>query len=101
MTRKSLSAGLPPDHKEVYRLLLKYPLQSISIFFALLGAGFWVGQFYSKIESKDDKNNSDLEVKKEMQSIRDDERNRCDKLVADYKDLIIKLTPESTDNEKK
>lgn len=101
MTRKSLSAGLPPDHKEVYRLLLKYPLQSLSIFFTLLGAGFWVGQFYSKVESNDDKNNSNLDIQKEMQSVREDERSRCDKLVADYKELIIKLTPDNSRNEKK
>lgn len=102
MAVKNVSSGLPADLKECYRLLLKYPHIWFPIVIAIGTIGFYIGQTYAKIEDKKDINNEILEFKKEMDSIRKDERDRCDQLMSDYKEMIQKITPSNIGkNEKK
>ncbi len=101
MTKRNVASGLPSDLRECYHLLLKYPHIWFPIVLGILGVGYWAGKIHFKIEENNNNNNLLLSYQKEMNEVRKDERDRCDKLVADYKELIEKLTPNTNKNETK
>lgn len=96
MTTKSITAGFPKDLREAYRLLLRYPLIWVPIVISLIGAGAWGGNMLARL----DNNEAVLKSQEEATAIRAEERERCDKAMADYKEFVNKWIPNNGQNEK-
>jgi len=97
MSNKSITTGFPKDLREAYRLLLRYPLIWTPIAFALISAGAWGNSIISNLQ----KNDSVILSQEEARNIRNDERERCDQIMKEYKEMVDKFTPKSVSDEKK
>lgn len=97
MSNKSITTGFPKDLREAYRLLLRYPLIWTPIVIALISAGAWGNNIISNLQ----KNDSIILSQEEAKNIRNDERERCDQIMKEYKEMVDKFTPKSDRDEKK
>lgn len=96
MSKNSITSGFPDDLRETYRLLLRYPIVWVTIVGGLLSIGIWLGNLQANLT----KNEASIVAQEEMKAIRDEERERCDKIMKDYKELVDKFLPKEIKNEK-